>query len=220
MSVDSVSFPDIAPMYDRGYKTIMADPPWAYDDSLDGDWRGAESHYDTLSTDMIAAMGHQVNTVAANHAHLYLWTTNAFMEDAYRVCDSWGFDSKTIVTWVKTTQDGTPVGLPHERQQPSDVKERIGMGHYLRNTTEHMIFATKGRKNTNSNSVPTHFFAERTEHSSKPEKAYRLVEQLSDGPRLEIFARSNRTRWDTWGDETPAESRPRNGSIEPRGDEV
>jgi hypothetical protein len=38
-------------------------------------------------------------------------------------------------------------------------------------------------------------------HSAKPEAFLDLVEQLSPGPRLELFARRQRLGWDTWGNE-------------------
>lgn len=38
-------------------------------------------------------------------------------------------------------------------------------------------------------------------HSRKPEAFLDLVEQVSPGPYLELFARRNRLGWDTWGNE-------------------
>jgi hypothetical protein len=39
------------------------------------------------------------------------------------------------------------------------------------------------------------------EHSRKPEAFLDLVEQVSPGPYLEMFARRQRLGWDTWGNE-------------------
>lgn len=199
LSDEIVVFPDIAPMRDRQYRTILADPPWSYDDSLSGDGRGAESHYETLSVEQIAALGGMVNTVADAHSHLYLWTTNSFMDDAFDVVRAWGFTPKTIITWVKTKE--TPSGFPHEREQPADVEPHMGMGHYYRNSTEHCLFATKSNFSVERADVRTHFYASPTEHSSKPEKFYRIVEEQSEGPFMEMFARNEREGWDRWGKE-------------------
>jgi hypothetical protein len=38
-------------------------------------------------------------------------------------------------------------------------------------------------------------------HSAKPEAFLDMVEQVSPGPYLEMFARRNRLGWDTWGNE-------------------
>ncbi|MFC7047014.1 MT-A70 family methyltransferase [Halobacteriaceae archaeon GCM10025711] len=171
-----VSFPSLPDLPDGEFKTVMADPPWAYEDDLPGPASDGASdeplHYGT-----VMGMGPQIRKVTAPHAHLYLWTTNYFMAEALAVADAWGFDQKSIITWVKVTDE--PTGLPHERDGPATVKEHIGRGNYLRNTTEHMLFAVKGSRGVALNSVPSHFFAERTERRSKPEKAYRLAEQLS-----------------------------------------
>ncbi len=38
-------------------------------------------------------------------------------------------------------------------------------------------------------------------HSAKPDAFADLIEQVSPGPYLEMFARRQRLGWDTWGDE-------------------
>ena len=40
-------------------------------------------------------------------------------------------------------------------------------------------------------------------HSAKPGEFYDLVETVSPGPRLELFARRARPGWDAWGDQAP-----------------
>jgi len=178
----------------------MADPPWAYDDDLPGPGRGSDSHYDTLHNGTVAGMGPQIRKATAPTAHLYLWFTNSFIEQAMHVANAWGFEQKTIITWLKVTDE--PNGLPHERDEPTPINEHIGMGHYLRNCTEHILFCAKGNKATDRNDVPNYILAERTEHSSKPAKSYRLAEELSNAlPRLELFSRESRDGWDAWGDE-------------------
>jgi len=202
-AVDSdsvVGFPTITPMVDRQYRTVLADPPWPYDDNCAGDGRGAESHYETMSVEQIAALGGMVNTVTDAHSHLYLWTTNSFIDEAFDVVRSWGFTPKTVITWVKTKQ--TPKGFPHERDEPADVEPYMGMGHYYRNSTEHCVFATKSNFSVERSDVRTHFYAARTDHSSKPQKFYDLVETQSEGPFLEMFARAEREGWYNWGKET------------------
>lgn len=194
---ETVSFPTIADLPDRDYKTILADPPWQYDD--DSPHPGAADHYETLPVDVIRGLGPYVNQVAASHAHLYLWTTNSFLQAACQVADSWGFDVVTNISWIKVLD--APDTLPHEREDPVEIESQLGLGHYYRNTTEHLLFCRKGRKQTERNDVVSHFFAERSEHSAKPVKSYRLIEEMSDGPRLELFARGQREDWDVWGNE-------------------
>jgi N6-adenosine-specific RNA methylase IME4 len=44
-------------------------------------------------------------------------------------------------------------------------------------------------------------FAPLQDHSHKPEEQYAVIERVSDGPYLELFARRRQTGWDAWGNE-------------------
>lgn len=177
---DEVYAPTFPPLPDGQYKTVLADPPWRYDDDLPGDGRGADTHYETLTPQAVAGLGPQIRKITAPQAHLYLWTTNSFIADAHEVAEAWGFDPKTILTWNKP---------------------QMGMGHYFRNCTEHVVFGVKGNLNTVNNDVLTSFTADRTAHSSKPTKLYEIAETQSYEPRIELFAREPRQGWDAWGKE-------------------
>lgn len=184
------------------FVTVVADPPWQYRDKLrmgvrdDGTpqrgHRGAESHYDCLTLEAIAAMGDpQDGSIAgfpiAPHAHLYLWTTNAFMREAHGIAEAWGFTPRTILTWVKTS---------------------IGMGFYFRNTTEHVIFAVRGSLRCRHKDQSTDFAAPRAQHSQKPDIFYSIVERMSPGPYLDLFARRERAGWVSWGDQLASPEAP------------
>jgi N6-adenosine-specific RNA methylase IME4 len=173
------------------YRTICVDPPWSYTDKLSGfrgvtgtNIRGADSQYQTMNLDGIRAV--PVGEWSEDDAHLYLWTTNAFMVEAHELAKAWGFRQRTILTWVKTS---------------------FGMGHYYRNSTEHVLFCVRGKLPVARHDVPTHFVAPRGRHSAKPESFYDMVETMSPGPYLDVFARRQRMGWDTWGNEcfTPEE---------------
>src|SRR5882672_2204618 len=42
-----------------------------------------------------------VGEIADENAILWLWTTNAHLRVAFEVVESWGFEYKTLLTWVK-----------------------------------------------------------------------------------------------------------------------
>jgi N6-adenosine-specific RNA methylase IME4 len=79
-------------------------------------------------------------------------------------------------------------------------------------TTEFVIVAQRINSGTHAHGqrtngvrVPTSWFQwPRGEHSEKPEEFYAMVEQVSPGPYLEMFARRSRIGWDVWGDEAPS----------------
>ncbi len=159
------------------YRTIVADPPWQYGNKST---RGAaEDHYETMHLDELCLI--DVPSWSAEEAHLYLWTTNGFLRDAFNLFDAWDFEYKTTLTWVKP---------------------QIGLGNYFRNNTEHVLFGVRGGLRTLARDVPTAFTARRGRHSAKPDVFYDIVERSSPGPRLDMFSRTARFGWDTWGNES------------------
>lgn len=161
------------------YRTILADPPW--DIQQKGPY-GAAQHYDLMSLDEIKAM--PVSDLAEDNAHLYLWVTNNTLRDGYDVAEAWGFTVRAPLTWIKF---------------------RLGLGNYLRHSTEHLLFATRGKAPVLFKSQPTWLNAPVQEHSRKPEEQYPLIERISPGPYLELFARDRQPGWQVWGNEVDAD---------------
>jgi len=141
--------------------------------------RGAKRHYPLMTLPEIKSI--PVSELAdPNGCHLWLWTTNASLKQAYEVLEEWGFEAKGILTWVKPG---------------------IGLGQYLRNATEHLLLGTRGKAPTQFRGQPSWTFAPKQSHSTKPEEQYAIIERMSPGPRLELFARRPRHGWDVWGNE-------------------
>src|SRR4051812_6762022 len=85
----------------RRFSTIMADPPWRFQNSTG---KVAPEHrrlnrYGTMTLDEIKAL--PVAKVAANTAHLYLWVPNALLPEGLAVMAAWGFKYKANVVWHK-----------------------------------------------------------------------------------------------------------------------
>ena len=164
-----------------GFATILIDPPWPL--------QGGEKHYRTMSLARITAL--PVGALAARDAHLWLWTTNALLPTAYEVAAAWGFTVRSPLTWVKF---------------------RLGLGgrYQLRNATEQLLFCTRGRAPLGSRSQPTWFNAPVTEHSRKPAEQFAIIERVSPGPYLELFARrrpESNQPWAVWGDQVVSDIR-------------
>jgi N6-adenosine-specific RNA methylase IME4 len=183
----------------RRYRTIVADPPWPYNgvgpvgcikkDGTPSIQVGSEGLYGAMAVEAICAL----RPLAEDDAHLYLWTTNAFMVEAHEVAEAWGFKPKTILTWTKT-----------HRGDPSRVSMKTG--YYFRGATEHVVFAVRGSLPLRvSEGLPTGYLWPRLPHSVKPDAFFDLVERASPGPYLELFARRKRPSWDAWGDEVESD---------------
>lgn len=170
------------PIPEGKYKTIEIDPPW----KLDGEEEKSQVlQYPLMDLEEIKALGEKINELADENCHLYLWVINPMLPEAIEVLKSWekyGFVYKTCITWVKSNGFGT--------------------GHYYRGQTEHVLFAVKGKLDTLRKDQPNYFEAPRYRHSEKPEKFYEIVEFMSPGPRIRLFARSHREGWKSWGDES------------------
>lgn len=161
------------------YRTVVADPPWRYH-NLKAGKTGAERFYSTMSVGEICALRDTLEVEP--DAHLWMWGTNAMLEEAFDVVRAWGFRPITVVTWCKP--------------QP-------GVGSYVRNNTEHCILASRGAPLTpETKAISSWYTWPRGRHSEKPDAFYDLVEQVSPGPYLEMFSRRARFGWDVWGNES------------------
>lgn len=169
---------------DKKYQIIYADPPWQYKEN----WgNGSNEHtYPTMKFNEICQI--PIQDITDKQAHLYLWVTNPFIKEGLELCKAWGFEYKTLITWVKTYKDGTP---------------EMGMGYYFRSCTEHIIFGTKGKMKC-QNKTTKNMFAEVNPrlHSQKPASVRDMIVNTSgDIPRIELFARQKVEGWDCWGNE-------------------
>jgi N6-adenosine-specific RNA methylase IME4 len=136
--------------------------------------------YPTMHLDAIRAL--PVSDLAAAASHLYLWTIDAYVRAAYDVAAAWGFTPRELLTWCKP-----PRG--------------IGPGGTFAHTSEFVLFAKRGGAPALRRVETTWFEWPRGAHSVKPEAFLDLVESVSPGPYLELFARRQRLGWDTWGNE-------------------
>ena len=184
---------------------IYADPPWAFENRSEiGEDRNANQHYDTMPIDDIMTL--PVREIAAEDAILAMWVTDPTLEQAMHVIRSWGFTYKTVLFyWAKTWENADLEALHHTRSMP------IGTGYITRANPEMMLIASRGeprRRILNIDgvmkpdmSIRRLQFAPRGVHSQKPEKFYGLIERLYEGPYLEMFARTRREGWGSWGNQ-------------------
>jgi N6-adenosine-specific RNA methylase IME4 len=177
------------PMTPGGWEALLIDPPWAYQTrSEKGMRRAAARHYRTMSLDELAAL--PVERIAADRAVLFLWVTMPFLEHGLALLRRWGFSYSTVLQdWLKTNADGTPW---------------MGTGHTVRANNELLLLARRGGGLPRiARDVPQALLAPRREHSRKPDEVYERIERLyGDVRRIELFSRTRRPGWESWGDET------------------
>jgi N6-adenosine-specific RNA methylase IME4 len=169
---------------DRRYPIILADPPWKFEvfEAESGLAGAADEHYPTMPLEEIAEL--PVAELATPDAVLFMWAVACDLPNALRVLGAWGFEYVTHMVWVK---------------------DRGGLGYWLRNQHELLIIARRGDMPTPLRAArpPSVISAPRREHSRKPDEAYEIIERMyPDLPRIELFARNARDGWAAWGNQT------------------
>jgi len=172
------------------YKTIVADPPWWYGRSWDVGSKNAAVQtvkaetmpYSQLKVAEIASL--PVASLAAEDCDLYLWVTQKYLPHGFDVLNAWGFKYCQTLTWCKAPR-GT------------------GQGGLYCPTSEFLLLGRKGKMPTNKTRKDSTWWQVKrtTRHSQKPEFFQDMIEEQSDGPRVELFARRQRPGWDVWGNE-------------------
>jgi len=154
------------------FRTIVMDPAWDYD------WLSiaarAKPGYAMQPLDSLRALDVRAWADEDEGCHLYCWTTNNFLSEACKLVEHWGFQHRTVLTWIKPPP--------------------FGLGSYFRNSTEQCLFATLGETTTRpaAASMPTHYLWPRGEHSEKPAEFYDLVRAASYPPYGEANQREAR----------------------------
>lgn len=192
------------------YDLAMVDPPWPTKmRSPKGEYKSAAAHYGMMSFEQIAAL--PIGELVSEHAVLMLWCTWPMIlhggdpdrhyagADASRsrvgeCIKAWGARYVTGGAWFKRSKTGKPA---------------FGPGYRVRSTCEPFLLATFGNPDTPGGrrmrnvveSIEANAFdGLRREHSRKPEVAYAWCEQyMPQARRVEVFSRTSRPGWDTWG---------------------
>lgn len=170
-----------------GFGLIMADAPWhqrMY--SKKGETRSPQSHYRTMETEDIATL--PVSALAADDCLLWFWAINNMLPQALDVIAAWGFQFATSGCWAK--------------YNPATGKQGFSTGYVLRGAGEPFIIAKKGNPKVVGRSVRSVIMAKKRGHSQKPDEAFEACNQLMpDAKKIELFSRTNRPGWASWGDE-------------------
>jgi|SRR5665213_216261 len=178
------------------YRVICVDPPWDFKSNSKAEpGRNARRHYACMSQAELAAM--PVGDVAANDCALFLWITGPMLAIGAHLplMKAWGFKPSGMgFVWIKLNPRAASLFM-----LKSDLA--MGGGFTTRKNAEFAIIGKRGRSVRRDAGVHEVIIEPRREHSRKPEQFYDRVERYADGPRLELFARTEREGWTTWGDQ-------------------
>lgn len=165
------------------YRCIVIDPPWPMKkiERRERPDQGVALDYPVLSLEEIADESIvPVRAHADDDCHLYLWVTHKFLPAGLNLLEEWGFRYQCVMTWRKNVGI-TPYSWMYD--------------------TEHVLFATCGSLPLEKLGMRLSFEAPVVGHSVKPDVFYERVLAASPGPRVEMFARTNRDGFESWGNE-------------------
>lgn len=171
------------------YKTVLVDPPWAYprpprtQSRTVGEWSGQvhdrERPYSAMT--IVEICGLPVSAIAHEDCRVFLWATNRHLPHAFSVLRAWGFEYRQTLVW----------------QKPDAFLGSVAPN------AEFLLVGVRGQPIVAGrlpSAVVVHPQPKR--HSQKPDVFIDLIEQCSNGPYVELFARSHRLGWDVWGNES------------------
>lgn len=189
------------------------DPPWN-ERGGGKSVRGAQRHYPLLKTHQIVETVLRCPLWVPNDegCHLWMWVTDNYLENGLHIMRALGFRYIRTWSWTKVSEprqdevlkllDPTHGFAAMAKNLKAEFRRvQTGLGQYGRGSHELCLFGVRGKLKAIKapSSVLLH---PRTEHSRKPDAFYTdVVEQVSPGPRLEMFARRPRENWTVWGNE-------------------
>lgn len=194
-----------APLELGSFDIIHVDYPWPWETwSPAGAKKSPSAHYETMSFEDISSTRPQ-NLLTKNGVAVFWMTWPLIARQSMIIENCFGLTIKTGGAWSKRTRSG---------------KLRWGPGHIVRTVCEPFVVACrKGHKlrgRSEKNLIETMSDIElpglARQHSRKPEELFQMLERLTPGwRRADLFARSSRDGWETFGNQRSEFDRVGNG---------
>lgn len=180
----------------KKYDVIYADPPWHYNGKMQFDKSSKDREnldrektifistagfkYPTMKTKEL--MGIPITDICKDDCILFMWTSNPHLEQAIDLGKAWGFQYRTVAfVWNKMNHNP---------------------GKYTLSNCEMCLLFKHGKipQPRGARNVRQLVEIPRTIHSEKPNEVRDGIQKMfPTQKRIELFARHNIKRWDSWG---------------------
>ena len=98
------------------FATVVVDPPWKLEKIVLNEgankYEDKDLKYETMELDDIKGL--KIPEILADDAWCFLWTTNAYLPDAFDVLKAWGVSYRYCMAWIKD-QGFRQTGQPETR---------------------------------------------------------------------------------------------------------
>jgi len=163
------------------YNTIVIDPPWPVK-KIHRDERPNQDALDYPTMTVEEIMDFPVSQFSADNSFLFMWTTQKYLPHGLRILKTWGFNYLLTMVWHK------PGGF-----QPFSLPQY---------NCEFVLLGKRGLAEfKDTKAFPCCFEAPRGEHSEKPQEFYDLLDRVTGGDKIDVFARKHRNGWTLFGNE-------------------
>jgi len=158
------------------YDIVVIDPPWKYDREYDPASNRIASPYPEMNYQELT----RLYIPGKEDSIIWLWTTQKFILEAFRLLKEWEYEYKAILIWDK---------------------EKMGIGYWLRMQCEFCLLGINGKPLWDTKTIRDIIREPRREHSRKPEGFYKMIDKNFIGKKLDYFSRQKRKGWDNFGAE-------------------
>ena len=177
-----------APLPDKKFQIIYADPPWDYKGQNQHNGKGgvttggADTHYPTVKLDDLKTL--PVADIADENCLLFMWTSSPHLDQAIELGKAWGFEWATVgFVWDK---------------------KKLNPGFYTMSQVELCLIFKKGKipQPRGARNIRQLIREKRTKHSVKPYEAHlRINMMFPEQDKIELFARNKVPGWHLWGND-------------------
>jgi N6-adenosine-specific RNA methylase IME4 len=182
------------PFPDKKYRTVCVDYPWDIKRISPRLAKKIDSRlskklpYKTMTDKQIEEF--PLTQLMDENCDVFIWSTHTKLPFVFKLIKKLGLKYHCLLTW--------------------DKKTGINISGFTRNS-EFVVYCYKGKMQIRMDSIkniPTVFHEKATVHSRKPDIFYNLLLRSTREPRIDVFARTIRHGFDTWGDDEKLQAKP------------